>query len=436
MSSFRAKDAMEPLVFAILKALTPKDIECIFFDDRLEEIPYDDPTDLVAITVETFTAKRAYEISSIFRSKNIKVIMGGFHPTFMPDEAIKFCDSIVCGDAEEIWPKILADLKNNSLLPIYRQINYPSISGIIPDRSIFAKKKYIGLTLLQFNRGCRFACDFCSIHAFYGTTIRQRPIPDVISEIRTTNKKIFFFVDDNFLSDVVSAKKLMKELIPLKIKWAGQISIDVTNDPELLELMRRSGCFACIVGLETLNSNNLKQMKKGWNLKYGPYPEALKKFSSFGIMVLGTFVIGYDEDDQSTIHETIRFAKKNKLFLAHFNPLAPTPGTSLYKRLQQENRLIEDPWWLSDNYSYGDAFFWPKKMSAREFKNQCFLARQKFNTISSILLRLLNPAHFRSLTNVYVYLLANIITKIEVKKKQGALLGVKQIRTIIENNTH
>ena len=185
----RSSDAMEPLCFAILKALTPSDVETNLYDERIESIPYDLDTDLVAMTVETYTARRGYQVAAEFRRRGIPVVMGGYHPTFLPDEALEHADAVVRGDAEGIWDRVLDDWRNGCLCGVYETTEYPTLDKSMPDRSIFDGKKYAPFGLVQFGRGCRFNCSFCSINAFYGTSIRHRSIEAVVEDIRRSGRR-------------------------------------------------------------------------------------------------------------------------------------------------------------------------------------------------------------------------------------------------------
>lgn len=162
----RSSDAMHPLCFAILKSLTPADVETAFYDERLEDIPFDEPTDLVAMTVETYTARRSYQIASQFRRRGVPVVMGGYHPTFLPDEALQYADSVVTGDAEGVWQQVVEDARGGNLQPLYSRDGFAPLGGTQPDRSIFEGKRYTPVSLVQYGRGCRYNCNFCSIRAF------------------------------------------------------------------------------------------------------------------------------------------------------------------------------------------------------------------------------------------------------------------------------
>ena len=416
---------MEPLSIAVLKSLTPDDIEVEFFDDRIEKIDYSIDVDLVAMTVETYTAKRAYEISKRFRERGIKVVMGGFHPTLMPKEVIKHSDSIVLGEVEAIWSKLLDDFKSNKLKHKYQGISSSRLLKVNPDRTIYGRKKYLKIGLLETGRGCKFNCDFCSITKFYNQGHRRRPIKDVISEIKSLNYKMYFIVDDNVCADREYAKKLFKALIPLKIRWVGQTSITVAQDKELLTLMKKSGCWGVLIGLESMNRLAIRQMKKEVNLSIS-YSKAVKNIHRMGIRIYTTFIFGYDEDDKESFRRTFDFAMKNKILLVAFNHLIPFPGTPLYTRLGREKRLLYDKWWLDPNYRFGDLAFKPKKLSPKEVSMLCYKYRKKFFSLHSICYRLFNwDTNFESFGSIFNYVYLNYLMHTDVSKRQGLLIGEK-----------
>jgi radical SAM superfamily enzyme YgiQ (UPF0313 family) len=421
----RSVDAMQPLAFAILAAHTPPDVEIVVHDERLAPIPLDEPTDLVAMTVETYTARRAYQLARAFRARGIPVVMGGYHATFVPDEVGRFADAVVIGDAEDLWPQVVADARAGRLKARYAQAEYPTLGHRpLPRRDIFHGKRYAPVTLVQYGRGCRFNCDFCSIHAFYGSSLRQRAVADVVADIETAGHRLVFFVDDNLFVDVPRAKELFRALIPLGIRWTCQTSIDITRDRELVALMARSGCASALFGFESLNPANLRQMRKGWNLKWQSYESSIDIVHDAGIMIYGTFVHGYDDDGPESFDASVDFAIRHKFFLANFNPLTPTPRAPLYDRLAREGRLIHDRWWLDPAFRYGDATFHPRGMTADELTAGCWRARRAFNTVGSIATRFLAPrTTLSSPMSAAQFLLANVITRREIGRKQGAALG-------------
>jgi radical SAM superfamily enzyme YgiQ (UPF0313 family) len=424
LTAIRAADALEPLVFGVLAKLTPPDVELTLYDNRIEPIPYDEPTDLVALTVETFTAKRAYQIAAQYRQRGIPVVMGGYHPTLMPEEASQYADAIAIGDAETIWPKIVEDARAGKLQRVYQSTPDLAVEGVIPKRSIFASKKYGPLRIVQFGRGCRFACDFCSIHAFYGRSTPRRCMEDVLAELDELRGQYVFFADDNLFTDKEQAEALFKALKQFRIHWACQISLDIVQSPRLLDLMGKSGCVGALIGFESLEEANLIQMKKKWNTKQGDYSDALAQIYERGIMVFGSFVFGYDHDTTGVLDRTLDFARKSKLALAQFNSLYPMPGTPLYARLEKENRLLFNRWWLDDNYRYGESIFRPANMTPDELRDGIIRLRREFNTYGAIARRMFEPrSNARSLYHLFAYLMINLVTKKEIRNKQGELLG-------------
>jgi len=420
----RSSDAMEPLCFAILKSLTPDDVETSFYDERLEPIPIDAETDLVAMTVETYTARRAYQIAAQYRELGIPVVFGGYHPTFLPDEALQHADAVVQGDAEGVWGQILEDAKNNRLAKLYQSAEFPDLANIIPDRSIFEGKKYAPMALVQYGRGCKFNCSFCSIRAFYGNNLRQRPVADVVEDIRRSGRKHVFLVDDNIFVNVEKARELFEALIPLNIKWSCQVSIDVARDTDLVQLMATSGCISALIGIESLDPASLKEIKKGWNVKWQSYDDAIEVFQNAGIMLYGTFVFGCDNDTVESFDAAVDFAIRHKFILANFNPLTPTPGAPLFDQMQREGRLLHERWWLDPDFKYGDATMQPLNMTADELTRGCFSARQKFNTFKSICSRLGDRrTNIRTPFRAGVYLLSNFVSRREIYRKQKRALG-------------
>lgn len=419
---------MEPLQLGVLAALTPPDVEVALYDDRMEEISYDEPTDLVAITVETYTARRAYEISAEFRRRGVPVIMGGMQATLIPEEVAEHADSVFMGDAEFLWTKVLDDAKQGRLQPLYRAPVGTPQPGTLTRRDLFRKKGYLPITLLQFSRGCRFACTFCAVSVFFDKKQYCRDVQETVEEIQAQGRRLLFFVDDNILSDHEAAKALFKALIPLKIHWVSQASIDMTNDLELMRLMVKSGCVGHVVGFESLNLQDLRTMKKAPNLVGGfkDYGPQLKIIRDHGLQLWAAFTLGYDHDTRASIEQTLEFALDNKFCFAAFNILMPYPNTPLYRTLAAEGRLLYDgKWWLHPKYRFNDAAFRPKLMSADELTDACFYARSQFNSLSSIVRRAFDfKTNMSSLYRLGVYLRYNPVFRKEVFKKHGMKFGL------------
>ena len=414
---------MEPLSIAVLAALTPDHIEREFFDDRLEKIDYQTRTDLVAITVETYTARRAYEISKKFRDRGIQVIMGGFHPSLNPDEARQFADSIVIGEAEGLWQEVIKDANDNSLKRIYQADKRPILENIFPDRSIYAGKKYLDIGLVETGRGCRFRCEFCTICEFYQQSYTPRPIADIIKEILGLNHRFYFFVDDNIVADISRTKELLKALIPLKIRWFSQGSINMAKDPELLALMRASGCEGVLIGFESLNKQTLETMNKAVNIK-ADLDDSIKRIHGAGLRIYATFIFGYPNDTLETFEETYRYALKHKFFITAFNHVVPFPGSMLYQKLKAYGSLLNEKYWLDHSYCFGDVAYKPHGFSPAELSLLCYRYRKKFFSFRSILARLFSKANFSSIKAPFLYLLVNLLSRGDVGKRQGLPIGL------------
>ncbi len=428
MLGCKAKDGMTPLIFAIIKPLTPENTEIVFYDERVEKIPDIIDADAVAMTVETFAARRAYKLADLYRSRGKKVIMGGFHPTMLPDECLEHADAVIIGEAEDTWTDMVKDLENGCIKSIYKSAGNSDMSAYELDYSVFEGKKYNPIGMVQFSRGCRYACDFCSIHAFYGSCIRSKSRERMASEVKRMKEKFIFFIDDNIFSDKQAAKELFIALMPLKKKWFCQISMDVAKDREMLRLMKKSGCILVLIGFESLDVGNLRQMGKGANIEYEDYETVISNIYDAGLMIYGTFVIGYDHDTPQTAEKLCDFATAHNFAIANFNPLMPMPGTRLYERLKGENRLPYDKWWVNPDYRYGDAMLIPKGMTCGELTESCKNARFRFNTAGNVAKRLLGgKANRRNLGNIGIYLLANTVSGAEIHSKQGKHLGGEDI---------
>src|SRR3990172_3803046 len=229
---------MEPLPPAAIAGLTPRDVDIKFYDDRMERVPFDERTDLVAISVETYTAKRAYQIASEYRKRNIPVVMGGFHATLCPEEVSQYADAVVIGEAETLWDQVLQDAERNTLQTYYRAESRPSLANMRPDRSIYTGKNYLPIGLVEAGRGCHFVCDFCAVQTIFNHTQTRRPADDIFSELeKMRDKPLIFFVDDNITSNMDQAKAFFRELAKLKIRWVSQASINAAHDEEFLHLI-------------------------------------------------------------------------------------------------------------------------------------------------------------------------------------------------------
>lgn len=387
------------LSLATVAALFPRDTKIEIINDSIEEIDYNEKVDLVGITSITSTAPRAYEIAEKFREKGTPVMMGGIHPSMLPQEAIKHADSVVIGEAEGQIKHVLKDLKNGKLQKFYSSETRPSLKNIpLPRRDLYENKNnyYKEMHMIQTTRGCPFNCDFCSVTEFFGRTYRKRPISDIIKEIKTVSRRtLIFFVDDNIAGNPKYAKKLFKALIPLNVKWFGQASLIIAKNRELLQLAAKSGCVSLFIGIESISQDSLKEVNKKMN-RVKDYEESIKIIHDHGIGIIGAFMFGFDSDRKNVFEETVSFIEKNQIELASLAILTPLPGTRLYDRMEKGGRIIERDW---SQYTVGKVVFQPKLMTVDELQEGYYWSRKQLSSLSSIVKR---TFHLRKSSLLYI----------------------------------
>jgi radical SAM superfamily enzyme YgiQ (UPF0313 family) len=373
------------LTMPYLAALTPADIEVSVSDEMVEPIDFQKDVDLVGITFVTPFAHRAYEIASLYRGKGRTVVMGGPHASLLPDEAKEHSDAVVIGEAEDTWPLLIEDFKNNRLKPFYRS-KAPELR-LLPfaRRDLLKREKYIVPDILQASRGCPFSCDFCTLASIYGQGQRHRPIDEVIREIETFEGDTFIFWDDNIVGTPSYAKELFRKLIPYKKRWLGQGSLTITRDKELLETASRSGCIGMFIGIESVSQDSLETVNKGFN-KVESLKDDLRKLHDAGIAVLAGMIFGFDTDDKSIFERTLEVAVKVAIDGISFSILTPYPGTRLFKKLEAEKRIVHYDW---PKYNSDHVVFIPKRMSPEELQQGHDWANKQFYSIPSIMKRLL-----------------------------------------------
>lgn len=415
---------MEPLSLGVLAAHTPPEHTVTLIDDRIEPIPFDRATDIVGISVETYTAARAYEISRHYRSRGVPVVMGGYHPTLLPAEVLRHSDAIVTGPAEMVWPTLLTDFSKGNLKKSYAASGNQKNVAFAPDRRLLNSKKYPKIMLVESGRGCPQHCSFCSVAAFYSSTHWRRPLSAIMSELEHTAGRPVFFVDDNIISDPSSAKEFFSAIKSLRLHWIGQASIKMANDPDLCRSMKESGCMGILIGFESLNPGNLARMGKSWNsARYG-FGEAIHIIHDHGLAIYATFMFGYDNDTVDSIRQTVEFAISAKFFLAAFNHVVPFPGTPLYRELEQQQRLLYPAWWLDRHYRFGRVAFRPAQIDPELLAEECFNARRQFFGVSSIIRRFPNlHVNFSDFFSPVLYFIYNFTGGRQAVARQDLPLG-------------
>ncbi|KPL16267.1 MAG: hypothetical protein AMS26_05170 [Bacteroides sp. SM23_62] len=372
------------LALFILQGLTPKKHEVKIVEEEYMQLDLDEECDVVGISCMTSNAYRGYRIADAFREKGKKVVMGGVHPSLLPDEALAHADAVVIGEAEGVWEKILEDIESDNLQQRYHEPN-PDLDRYIPkDFSTLSKKRMYNLVPLQTSRGCPYDCDFCCVSNIFGKKIKLIPVKHVVKDIQTSGARNFIFLDDNIIGHKKYARELFTALIPLKIRWIGQSSISFARDLELMKLAKKSGCKGLFIGLESVLDTNIHQYNKLKSLE--DTQQSIRKILKMGIMIQASVIFGFDDDTHETFGQTIKFLRKNRISVASINALTPYPGTRVFDKLKEAGRLLHEKW---EYYDHHTVVFQPKNMTPLELQIGKIKAKTDFSKIFSIAERIL-----------------------------------------------
>ena len=329
--------AEQPIsVFPVLGVITvaalfPESWEVDVADETIEEIDLDRKADLVGISTLTLNASRAYHLADHFRKKGIPVLMGGMHPSALPEESLQHADAVVVGEAEGIFDRVLSDLENGRMKGIYKSEELPDITKVPHPRfDLLHPKHRRFIHSIQATRGCPHDCDFCSVTPFFGHRYRLRPVEDVVRDLRTSleqaSSRTVFFVDDNIGGNPQYAKEVFRALIPLRIKWGSFASVAFTRDRELMELAVKSGCIELFIGFESISQENLDTSHKSW-VRADRMKEYIKIFHDHGIIVEGAFIFGHENDQKDIFRKTVDFVQTAGIQVPVFGILTPYPAT-------------------------------------------------------------------------------------------------------------
>ena len=381
------KTRMAPsLALLTLANLTPKEHEVIIENENVESINFDEKVDLVAITVTVDVMNRAIEIAKEFRKRSVKVVAGGIHITADPKGAYGYFDAICVGMAERIWQRILFDAQNDSLKEIYNDML--SISGqeiVSPDYDIIDNSKYLYTNIISTSRGCPFECDFCynssqSVHKAY----INRPIEDVIREIKTLRTRHIMFIDDNFIGNPSWTKKFLAQIKPLGLKYNAAVTSNIVDMPDILDDLKESGCQSLFIGFESINDKAIDSVNKVQN-SVGKYERLVEELHKRGIMINASFVFGLDEDDSSVFEKTLDWIVKNKIETVTSHILTPYPGTRLYENLHKQGRITD---FDLSKYNTANVVYRPKNMTQEELYDGYLWIYKEVYSFKNIIKRL------------------------------------------------
>ena len=359
---FKTSLRYAPLTLTTLAALVPEDLhaEITIQDEGVQPLDLDFDADLVGITAITGTALRAYRIADELRGRGHTVVLGGVHPTLLPEEAAPHADALVLGYAEKSWPQVLRDFAAGDLKPRYHTPTGRNLAGIPPARRDLLKKdRYSTVNSIEATRGCPHKCDFCVVPTAWANTYAHRPVEEVVAELATFEKRVALFIDLSPVEDIHYAKALYRAMIPLRLRWVGLATTRIAEDDELLKLAAQSGCKGLLIGFESISQDTLNETHKGFHVAAG-YGEVVKKLHDHGIGIQGCFVFGFDNDDDSVFERTAEFVDRTRIDLPRYAVATPFPNTGLYRRLEAEGRLLHKRW---DLYDVEHVVFRPKRMS-------------------------------------------------------------------------
>jgi len=348
-----------------IASITPTKHSIKIINENYEDIDFTEDVDVVGITCYTMTAPRVYEIADEFRKRGKTVILGGYHPTALPEESKQHADSIVMGMAEANWPKAIEDFENGKLKPIYVRDNNFDISKIPPlRRDLIKHNPFLGA--IQTTRGCSNQCEFCAISSFCGNIVKQRPIKDVVEEIQNMDNKLFIFHDPHLTLHRKYAMELFKEIIKQRIHkgWVANGTANILGnvDEKFLTLARKAGCVEWFVGFESVSQEALNNIKKTHN-KVSDFKRIIRRVHNHGMTIQGGIIFGFDEDKPDIFDTTLETIYDWDLDVLEINILTPYPGTPLFERLNKEGRILTRDW---SRYNQVDVVFKPKNMTEEE----------------------------------------------------------------------
>ncbi len=401
-----------------IAAATPPEHVVEIVEEETTPIDLDAGCDLVGITCMTATAPRAYRLADELRRRGRKVVLGGIHPTVLPEEAAAHCDAVVVGEAEPVWAGLLADAEDGRLRPVYRSTNDWNLDAFpLPRRDLARSRAVLGVTPVVTSRGCPYSCDFCSVRNMFGRKIRHVSVARVMEDIARSGSSTVMFLDDNIVGDPRYATELFAALEGSGVRWVGQASISFVRDRALLDRAVRSGCRGLFVGLESVSETRMARLPKTMR-NLAETAAAVRSLAERGILCHASLVFGFDDDDPSVFDRTLEFLFRARVASATFNVLTPYPGTPLFEQLRAAGRLLTTDW---SAYNHCTPTFVPGGMTVDELLSGYRRARRAFHSPWSIAVRF--PANWRT---PLLYAIANAGqwagVHTEERSRRGSLL--------------
>ncbi len=381
-------------------ALIPRDqYEVLLIDENIEPIDFDLEADLVGISAMTAYVRRGYEIADEFRRRGVPVVMGGVHPSFMPDEALGHADAVVIGEAELVMPRVLEDLRQGCLGGTYKGDGlHPMVELPEPRYDLVKRNRYVTSTFIQTSRGCHFACKFCAEHLMNGLRFRYRPVDEVMREIDGCGNRVIALNDADFFGTPRRAAELMRALKGRGVRWQAGVNSSGANNDELLELAAESGCYMLSIGFELISLQTLRNAHKHQNRPEN-FKALVEKIQSYGILVFGLFMFGFDEDDPSVFDETVKFNIDANYDVCAYSVLTPYPGTITWYEMERERRIVSYDW---DKYDQGSIVYSPRNLTPQQLRDGSMRAYEKFYSLPSLARRFpLSASRSRGFWTVY-----------------------------------
>jgi len=413
--TFSRRALFMPLNLAICAAVLPEGWDAEIIDENTTDEPHQPAADGIAavgIGAMTTQANRAYALGDAYRALGVPVILGGIHPSALPQEALEHADLVCRGEAESTLPHALADLSAGQAKRVYDWADHPPAPIATPRKDLLDPKDYLVFNPIQTTRGCPHDCTFCTTPAIFGRRYRRRAIGDIVEEIRTARQRfssrVFIFADENVAGNHKWAMELFRALRPLKIRWAGQCDILISRNRPLLEAMRDSGCIGLILGLESPKAETLHEAGKRY-VRADEYTRRIRTIQQYGISLWGSFIFGFDGDDWRDCMNAVRFAQRSRLCMSCYPILTPYPGTKVYEQYRSEGRLLTEDW---NQYNGASVVYRPRKMTVEQLRHAQMAAFCEFYAPRSSLRRLglwplrknswlANLAIYRGLTHYY-----------------------------------